>query len=144
MNTISPPSIVQIRRVLASVLIHAVLLFPLWAGAQQSVQAEGQLPKVRVIQQERLATLREIYTVLRGKYGAGISNFYQLWAATRAVTEAELDLCSSDKKAYRIREVAGRGKGPRNAVPPTCSKQAPFPGGRPQSKGQPASSGDSA
>ena len=55
---------------------------------------------MRDLQEQRLDTLRNLVTTTTEHYKKGLASSEDLWSATRAKDEAELDLCTS--KAERI------------------------------------------
>ena len=90
--------------VLLLVLINGLLVRPLLAKAEESAQMEGQNPHLRALQKERLAVLRETSALIDHQYRAGNASLDEVWAITREVTEAELDLCSGDKERVSVLE----------------------------------------
>ncbi len=81
--------------------IPALCLVSLWLLHSAHVQAQtSQSNRVRDLQEQRLATLRDLVDVTTDHYKNGQASSDELWAATRARDEAELQLCSS--KAERI------------------------------------------
>ena len=59
-------------------------------------------PTLRTLQEERLGALRRISEIIAEKYRAGNASFPELWAATEAAAEAELQLCATDKERVSV------------------------------------------
>ena len=60
--------------------------------------------KVRELQEQRLATLRNLVTITSDHYKSGLASFGELASARRARDTAELELCSSAKERIAILE----------------------------------------
>ena len=76
-----------------------VLLFCLNQNAPQTTDS-----KVRPLQKQRLAVLKEATSEIKSAYLAGRTSVDRLQAALRAQYEAELDLCETDKDRLRVLE----------------------------------------
>jgi outer membrane protein TolC len=66
--------------------------------------AEGKQDRVKELQQERLATCREIVKQVETRYKNGQGNYDELHEASRMVLAAELELCTSDKERVAVLE----------------------------------------
>ena len=60
--------------------------------------------RVRDLQKQRLDTLRDRVKITTERYSKGEVSSDELWSATRARDEAELDLCSSNAERIAILE----------------------------------------
>ncbi len=90
---IRPPFKVPSLEVLAVLLVSGWFLHFVDAQAQVS-----QKSQVRDLQEQRLATLREVAKLASQSYQSGQTSSQELWSAIRARDEAELDLCTSSKE----------------------------------------------
>ncbi|SPE60071.1 hypothetical protein SBV1_370055 [Verrucomicrobia bacterium] len=85
--------------------VLVLLLVSYWLRHSMCVAAQvGSSSKVRDLQQQRLATLRNLVKITTEHHLAGQSSSDELWTATRARDEAELDLCTSNKERIAILE----------------------------------------
>src|SRR5437870_1184914 len=64
--------------------------------------SETQDAKVKELLKERLATLHELVKVTTAEYHAGRVSFDRVQQATRAVRDAELEQCESDKERIKV------------------------------------------
>jgi hypothetical protein len=82
-----------------------LLLVGFWllhsAGAEAQTSRNG---RVRDLQRQRLDTLRNLVKITTEHYKNGQANSDELWSATRAEDEAELDLCTSNDERIAILE----------------------------------------
>jgi hypothetical protein len=84
-----------------SVPALGLLVVSLWLPHSERVNAQiSQSSRVRELQEQRLATLRNLVEITTEHYKNGQVSSDELRSATRARDEAELDLCTS--KAERI------------------------------------------
>ena len=84
--------------------IPAILLF-YWFVHGMRVQAQvSQTSKVRELQEQRLATLREVARLASLSAEVGHKNPEELWAAIKARGEAELELCTSNAERIGVLE----------------------------------------
>ncbi len=68
-------------------------------------EAQGsQNSKLHDLQEQRLATLRDLVTKTRQYVTNGLASADELWSAIKAKEGAELDLCTSDKERVSILE----------------------------------------
>jgi hypothetical protein len=70
-----------------------------------SIGAEAQTsrgPRVRDLQEQRLDTLRNLVKITSEHYKNGLASSDEMWSATRAKDEAELDLCTSNADRIAI------------------------------------------
>jgi outer membrane protein TolC len=84
-------------------LVHA----PLGAAEPQPSASDSTRPgtkdsKVKELMKERLATLRELVRLTTAEYNAGRASFDRLHQAIRAVLDAELEQCQSDKERIAV------------------------------------------
>lgn len=86
-------------QILSTLLISYLFLHSVRAAAQVS-----QSSKVRNLQEQRLATLRDLVTITREHYNNGEVSSDELLSATRQEMEAELDLCASNKERIAVLE----------------------------------------
>ena len=73
----------------------------------RSVGAEPQASRsgrVRDLQEQRLDTLRNLVKITTEHYKSGQASSDDLWSATRAKDEAELELCTSNAERIAILE----------------------------------------
>lgn len=71
------------------------------------VEAKGsQSSKVRELQEQRLATLRNLLKITTDRFKSGQASSEEWWSAARAQEDAELDLCSSAEERIAILERA--------------------------------------
>jgi hypothetical protein len=81
-----------------------------FAVAQVSVPRAAepaQVPSqttVRTLQEDRLTVLRKISEIVSRRHASGYGNLSEVWAAEQAATEAELDLCATDKERVSVLE----------------------------------------
>jgi len=82
-----------------------LLLVGFWllhsAGAEAHTSRNG---RVRDLQEQRLATLRDLVKITTEHYKSGLASAEDLWSATRAKDEAELVLCTSNADRIAIRQ----------------------------------------
>ena len=82
-----------------------LLLVGFWllhsAGAEAHTSRNG---RVRDLQEQRLATLRDLVKITTEHYKNGQVSSEELWSATRAQDEAELDLCTSNAARIAVLE----------------------------------------
>jgi len=78
----------------------ALLLFCLNQAAPLATES-----KVKSLQKQRLAVLKEATTEIKSTYLAGRTSLDRLQAALRDQYEAELELCETDKDRLRVLEV---------------------------------------
>ena len=78
----------------------ALLLFCLNQAAPLATES-----KVKSLQKQRLAVLKEATTEIKSTYLAGRTSLDRLQAALRDQYEAELELCENDKDRLRVLEV---------------------------------------
>jgi hypothetical protein len=71
------------------------------AGAEAQSSRSG---RVRDLQEQRLDTLRNLVKVTSEHYKSGQASSADLWSATRARDEAEMDLCTSSAERIAILE----------------------------------------
>lgn len=84
-----------------------VLLVSYWMLHCMRVEAQvSQSSKVHDLQERRLATLRKLVKITTDDYKNGLASSDELWAATRARDEAELELCTSNKDRIALLERA--------------------------------------
>jgi len=82
-----------------------LLLCGFWLLRSVHVEAQtSQSSRVRVLQEERLETLRNLVKITAEHYKNGQASSDELWSATRARDEAELDLCTSNAERIAILE----------------------------------------
>jgi len=77
----------------------ALLLFCLNQAAPLATES-----KVKSLQKQRLAVLKEATAEIKSVYLAGRTSVDRLQAALRAQYDAELDLCDNDKDRLRVLE----------------------------------------
>jgi hypothetical protein len=99
------------RLLIKAISIPALGLLLVGFWLLHSVGAEAQTSRsgrVRDLQEQRLDTLRDLVKITTEHYKNGLESSDELWSATRAEDEAELDLCTSnaDKIAILKRIVA--------------------------------------
>ncbi len=78
-------------------------------GLLHSVRGEGkggQSSKVRDLEEQRLATLRNLVKITTARFKSGQASFDELRSATRAQEDAELDLCGSAQERIAVLERA--------------------------------------
>jgi hypothetical protein len=78
-------------------------------GLLHSVRVEakgGQSSKVRDLEEQRLATLRNLVKITSERFKSGQASFDELRSATSAQEDAELDLCSSAQERIAVLERA--------------------------------------
>jgi hypothetical protein len=102
MNAISRFVHLPICRVLALLLISTALLAPgrLWSQSP----SRSQVDQVRALQQERLSILRKLSDSIVARYRAGLASIDEVGAASRELSKAELDLCSSTQERIAVLE----------------------------------------
>ena len=89
--------------------VPAILLL-YWFVHGMRVQAQvNQTTKVRELQEQRLATLREVARLASLGAEVGHKNPEELWAAIKARGEAELDVCTSNAERIGVLEALGIG-----------------------------------
>jgi hypothetical protein len=88
-----------------SLPVLAVLLASYWFLHSVPVEAQvSQNSKVHDLQEQRLATLRDLVTLMRNNYKNGDVSYDDLLNTTRARDEAELALSTSNKERIAILE----------------------------------------
>ena len=88
-----------------SVPTMGLLMVSLWLPHSARVNAQvSQSSKVRDLQEQRLATLRNLVEITTEHYKDGQVSSDELRSATRARDEAELDLCISNAQRIVILE----------------------------------------
>src|SRR5579859_3520735 len=92
--------------------VLSIFLVSHWLLNSINVEAQvSQGSKVRDLQEQRLETLRNLVKITTEHYKAGLASSDELWTATRARNEAELDLCASNKERIAILErIVGEAK----------------------------------
>ncbi len=74
-----------------------LLLTGFWLLHSVGVEAQtSRSGRVRDLQEQRLDTLRDLIKITTEHYNSGLASAEDLWSATRAKDEAELDLCTSN------------------------------------------------
>jgi outer membrane protein TolC len=88
------------------------------AAAEPGRQPATKDAKVKELLKERLATLHELVKAATADYHAGRIGFDRVHQATRALLDAELEQCESDKERIKVLEeiVALSKESERNAV----------------------------
>jgi hypothetical protein len=88
-----------------SVPALGLLLLGFWLLRSLGVEAQASRSgRVRDLQEQRLDTLRNLVKVTTEHYKNGQASSDELWSATRAKDEAELDLCTSNAERIAVRE----------------------------------------
>ena len=88
-----------------SVPALGLLLVGVWLLHSLGVEAQtSRIGRVRDLQQQRLDTLRNLVKITTEHYKNGQASSDDLWSATRAKDEAELDLCTSNAERIAILE----------------------------------------
>jgi multidrug efflux pump subunit AcrA (membrane-fusion protein) len=72
--------------------------------AQEPAKPEGKARKIKEMQQERLATARELAKVQTARFRSNQGQIEEVLEATRVLADAELDLCVSDKERVAVLE----------------------------------------
>jgi len=82
-----------------------LLLVGFWLLHSVGVEAQtSRSSRVRDLQEQRLDTLRNLVKITTEHYKNGQASSDELWSATRAKDEAELDLCTSSAERIAILE----------------------------------------
>ncbi len=85
--------------------IPALCLVSFWWLHSARVEAQtSPSNKIRDLQEQRLATLRDLVKITTEHYQNGQASSDELWSATRARDEAELVLCPSNAQRIPILE----------------------------------------
>ena len=88
-----------------SVPALGLLLVGFWLLHALGVEAQtSRGGRVRDLQEQRLDTLRNLVKITTEHYKNGQASSDDLWSATRAKDEAELDLCTSNAERIAILE----------------------------------------
>jgi outer membrane protein TolC len=74
------------------------------AGSPRVVAADAKDSKVKELLKERLATLRKLVHAVTADYVKGQVSFDRVQQATRALLDAELEQCESDKERIKVLE----------------------------------------
>jgi outer membrane protein TolC len=88
------------------------------AGSPRVAAADTKDSKLKELQEERLSTLRELVKATTADYVTGRVPFDRVQQATRALLDAELEQCQSDKERITVLEkiVALAKESEKNAV----------------------------
>ena len=96
-----------VRFIGTAILVMAILSTGSPFGGLTSLAAAGQKNgKVKELQKERLATLKTLSDLTVKDYKSGRVSFDRVHQAMRAVLDAELEMCESDKERVTILEEA--------------------------------------
>jgi len=88
-----------------SIPAFGLLLAGFWFLHSVGVEAQtSRSGRVRDLQEQRLDTLRDLVKITTEHYHSGLASAEDLWSATRAKDEAELDLCNSNADRIAILE----------------------------------------
>ena len=71
--------------------------------AAEPAQVSSQ-KTVRTLQEDRLRVLRKVSEIIARRLANGYGNISEVLAAKQAATEAELDLCATDKERVSVLE----------------------------------------
>ena len=85
-------------------ILSALLVSYLFLHSGRVTAQVSQSGKVRELQQQRLATLRDLVKTTREHYNNGEVSSDELLSATRQEMEAELELCASNKERIAVLE----------------------------------------
>lgn len=88
-----------------SLPVVGLLVASLWLLHSARLDAQtSQSSRVRDLQEQRLATLRSLVEITTDHYKNGQASSDELWSATRARDEAELELCLSSAERLPVLE----------------------------------------
>ena len=90
---------------IGSIPALGLLLVGFWLLHSGGVEAQtSRSSRVRDLQEQRLDTLRDLVKITTEHYKNGQVSSEELWSATRAQDEAELDLCTSNAARIAVLE----------------------------------------